>query len=348
MPEFSAQDEVFMRRAVELAWKSAGKTRPNPPVGAVVAKGGRVIGEGRHKRAGGPHAEAAALAACKQSPRGATVYVTLEPCSTPGRVGACTDALAAAGVARVVWACRDPNPANAGRAARILRRAGIECAHGLCRAEAEPLVAPFAKHVLTGMPFVTVKLAMSLDGRVCDGAGAAKWISGPAARKATGRLRSTVDAVMAGAGTVRADDPSLLCREGRNDSLLRVIVCSGRGLPPDSQVLTDGAADRTIVAVPADGGDRVDLRTLMRALGARGVMHVLCEGGLKLARALADEGLVDEWISVQAPVLIGSRPLAAAPRGRLVSVRTAGCDTIARFAFGAAAEEIRRPQCSRA
>lgn len=322
-----------MERAIALAWKSAGRTRPNPPVGAVVVKNGRIIGEGRHKRAGCAHAETAALAACSEDPRGATVYVTLEPCSREGRVGACTAALAAAGVKRVVWACRDPNPANSGRAARILRRAGIETASGVCAAEALPLIRPFAKHVATGLPFVTVKIAMSLDGRICDLAGNAKWISCERARKTTGALRSRVDAVMVGAGTVRADDPSLLCRVGRNDSLVRVIAASARGIPAGSQVLSDSAADRTIVAVPAAGSGRVDLRGLMKTLGAMGLMHVLCEGGLELARSLADEGLVDEWICVTAPVVIGSRPVSSPLAGAFSAPFFAGRDIVSRVSF---------------
>ena len=161
-------DADYMRRAIAVAGRSAGHTRPNPPVGAVVVKNGRVIGEGRHRRCGGDHAEVAALKACKVAPKGATVYVTLEPCSKPGRVGACCDALVAAGVKRVVWACPDPNPVNRGKAARILRRAGIETVHGVCEDEASAVIRPFAKHVTTGLPYVTVKLAMSLDGKICD------------------------------------------------------------------------------------------------------------------------------------------------------------------------------------
>ena len=161
-------DADYMQRAIALAERSAGHTRPNPPVGAVVVKRGRVIGEGRHRRCGGDHAEVAALKSCTSSPKGATVYVTLEPCSKPGRVGACCDALIAAGVQRVVWACSDPNPVNLGKAARILRRAGIETAHGVCADEASVVIRPFAKHVTTGLPYVTVKLAMSLDGKICD------------------------------------------------------------------------------------------------------------------------------------------------------------------------------------
>ena len=207
-------DEIaFMGRAIALAWRSRGHTRPNPPVGAVVVNGGRIVGEGRHVRCGGDHAEVAALKSVHRhggETRGATVYVTLEPCSRPGRVGACCDALIAAGVRKVVWALPDPNPKNAGRAARILARAGIvtECwgrarrgtARRMCADESRALIAPFAKHVTTGMPFVTVKIAMSLDGRICDDWGDARWVSSERARRITGTLREMVDVIMVGGG----------------------------------------------------------------------------------------------------------------------------------------------------
>ena len=296
----------FMRRAIALAWRSAGHTRPNPPVGAVVVKGGRIIGEGRHRRCGGDHAEVAALKACTSSPKGATVYVTLEPCSKPGRVGACCDALIAAGVKRVTWACADPNPTNRGKAARILRRAGIETAHGLCADEAAALIRPFAKHVTTGLPFVTVKLAMSLDGKICDNSGSARWISSAQSRRFTGKMREHVDAVMVGAETVRKDNPSLLCHTRRNDDLWRAVVSRSGKLPRDAQVFTDAAKDRTLVFR--------DAAEALRELGRRGFMHILCEGGLGLARSLAAAGLVDEWISVLAPIVIGNASLALATR----------------------------------
>ena len=309
-----------MRRAIGLAWRSAGHTRPNPPVGAVVVKGGAVIGEGRHRRCGGDHAEVAALKACAASPAGATVYVTMEPCSKPGRVGACCAALIAAGVRRVVWACADPNPANRGKAARALRRAGIATAHGLCADEAAALIRPFAKHVATGLPYVTVKLAMSLDGKICDDFGNARWISGERSRRLTGKMRERVDAVMVGAETVRRDDPSLLCRTRRNDDLWRVVVSRSGRLPRDAQVLADAAKDRTLVFR--------DAAEAVRELGRRGFLHVLCEGGLGLARSLAAAGHVDEWVAVLAPIVIGAGPLAAARR-------FSGEDVLA--AFGGAA-----------
>ena len=322
-----AQDAIFLAAALAEAWKSAGHTRPNPPVGAVVVRKGEIIGRGRHRRCGGDHAEVAAIKdALRHLPEsvrrrsrplaGTVVYVTLEPCSRPGRVGACTDALAAAGVARVVWAEPDPNPVNRGRAARALAKAGIvgerfqgkPVASGVwpCGGEAAALIAPFAKHIATGLPYVTVKIALSLDGRICDAWGDAHWSSSTASRQRTGRLREVVDAVMVGAETVRRDNPSLLCHTKRNDDLWRVVISRSGRLSKRAQLFTDAAKDRTLVFS--------DPRVALEELGRRGFLHVLCEGGLDLARALAEEGLVDEWVTVLAPVVIGSRPIARAVR----------------------------------
>ena len=328
-----------MFRALDLARRGLGHVRPNPAVGAVVAVGGEIVGEGWHRRAGGDHAEVAAIRDAQwrvgrggtdmaggRLPGGATIYVTLEPCSKPGRVGACTDAIAAAGISRVVYAVPDPNPKNRGRAKRVLARAGVECecwAHAragadrgadgeemLCRqaavSSARRIVAPFAKHVATGLPYVVVKVAMSLDGRICDDRGDAKWISSTRSRRATGWMRSEVDAIMVGAETVRRDNPSLLCHQRRNDDLVRVVVSRSGRLPKDAQVFADGAPNPTLVFD--------DARRALVELGRRGVTSVLCEGGLALARSLADQGLVDEWHTVLAPVVIGSRPVSMATR----------------------------------
>ena len=339
----------FMARALALAARSRGHTRPNPPVGAVVVRDGRVLGEGRHVRCGKDHAEVAALRSVRRrggETRGATVYVTLEPCSRPGRVGACCEALIAAHVAKVVWAIPDPNPKNANRATRVLRRAGIktECwgrtrepARRQCAEAARRLIAPFAKHVATGLPFVTVKLAMSLDGKICDERGEAKWISSAAARRETGRLREVVDVILVGAETVRRDNPSLLSHGRRNDDLFRAVATRSGRLPRASQIFTDAARDRTLVfQVGAGKGNPPslklgrarrgtvvsvpDLKAMLRNLGDRGFLHVLCEGGLELARALAQEGLVDEWLTVLAPKVIGHGRLMAAVRIPKVSV----------------------------
>ena len=319
-----------MWRALALARRGCGHTRPNPPVGAVVVAGGAVVGEGFHRRAGRAHAEVAAIA-CARRRLGAraeavlaeaTLYGTLEPCSRPGRVGACTDAIAAAGIPRVVYAVGDPNPTNRGRATRVLAARGIRCERfrgdRQVLAAARDLIAPFAKHVTTGLPYVTVKLAMSLDGRICDDAGQARWISSATSRAHTGRLRAEADAILVGAETVRRDDPSLLCHQRRNDDLVRVVVSKSGKLPRTAQVFADGKNETLVFRDAAEA---------IRALGARGFLHVLCEGGLTLATSLVEAGLVDEWRTVLAPCVIGHRPMPAAARLRLASVDV--CDAAA-------------------
>ena len=312
-------DADFMRRALACAARGRGHTRPNPPVGAVIVQDGRIVGEGWHKRAGGDHAEVAAIKDARRrgcaSLADATLYVTLEPCSKPGRVGACTDAIRAAKVPRVVYAVPDPNPTNRGRAKRALAKAGIACERlkdaATVRA-AEELIAPFAKHVTTGLPFVTVKIALSLDGRICDDFGNARWISSAAARRTTGKLREQVDAILVGAETVRRDDPSLLAHGRPNRDLIRVIVSKSGNLPKTAQVFTDGAPNPTLVFD--------DARAALVELGRRGALHVLCEGGLNLATALAEAGLVDEWWTVLAPKVIGHRRI-----GRATTIRSVKC-----------------------
>lgn len=304
-----------MQRAVGLAARGLGRTRPNPAVGALIVKGGKIIGEGWHRKAGGDHAEVAAIkSAARRGAKtlnGATIYVTLEPCSKPGRVGACTDAIIAAGISRVVYAVPDPNPKNRGKAKRALAKAGVKCER--LKGDKEVLsncgglVNDFRKHVLTGLPYVTVKIAMSLDGKICDDFGNAKWISSEDSRRLTGStLREIHDAIMVGAETVRKDNPSLLSHGRRNDDLVRVIISKSGKLPKKAQVFTDGKNPTLVFD---------DAKKALVELGKMGVMSVLCEGGLKLARYLADHGLVDEWITVMAPVFIGSRRMAKAIRG---------------------------------
>ena len=298
-----------MLEALRCAERGRGHTRPNPPVGAVIVRGGEIIGRGWHRRAGGEHAEVAAIkdaARRGESVRGATLYVTLEPCSRPGRVGACTDAIIAAGLKRVVFGSVDPNPVNKGRAKRVLAKAGVVCEQSkdvdfvlACNR----LIEPFCKHVTTGLPFVTVKIAMSLDGRICDDHGDARWVSSPKMRLRTGYYRQVVDAIMVGAETVRADNPSLLSHGRRNDDLLRVVVSRSGRLPKTAQVFTDGRNETLVFD---------DAKKAIRELGRRGCLHVLCEGGLKLAVSLAQAGMVDEWITVLAPKVIGSRRISRA------------------------------------
>lgn len=310
-------DERYLERALELARKGEGHTRPNPPVGAVIVKDGKILGEGYHKKAGTNHAETAAIADAKKRGndiKGATIYVTLEPCSKPGRVGACTDAIIAAGITDVYYAVSDPNPTNRGRAKRVLAKAGIKCEcvkKGPIVAACHDLIAPFNKHVTTGLPFVTVKLAMSLDGKICDDTGDAKWVSSAVSRKLMGWERTRVDAIMVGAETVRKDNPSLLSHNKRNDDLIRVIISRSGKLPKSAQVFTDGAVNKTLVFKSP--------KEALVELGKLGCLHVLCEGGLKLVRSLAEEKLIDRWLQVVAPIVIGSKPIGEALRFKLKS-----------------------------
>lgn len=306
----SADCEIEERAAAEimrLARKGLGHTRPNPPVGAAIFdENGEIAGRGWHKAAGGDHAETAAikdaLARAPDRLRSSTLYVSLEPCSKPGRVGACTDAIIASGIRRVRYASVDPNPVNRGGAEAALSCRGIDCRRIDKRLipPFDDLIRPFAKHVATGLPYTTVKIAISLDGKTCDDSGAARWVSSGGARAATDRLRMQVDAIMVGAETVRRDNPSLLPHSGENPDLVRVVVSRSGVLPPDAAVFADG---RNKTLVFRDGAEA------LRELGRMGMTHVLCEGGLELARSLAAAGLVDEWISVLAPCVVGHGPI---------------------------------------
>jgi diaminohydroxyphosphoribosylaminopyrimidine deaminase/5-amino-6-(5-phosphoribosylamino)uracil reductase len=326
--------ESFMQRALALARRGEGLTRPNPPVGAVLVQDGKIIAEGFHKKAGSPHAEVNCLKSAignRQSAihnlTSATLYVTLEPCSTQGRTPPCTGLILEKQIGRVVVGCIDPNPAHAGRGIRILRRAGVEVITGVCRAEAETLIAPFAKRILTGMPYITLKLAITIDGRIADADGKSKWITGPQARVKVQELRRSADAILVGAGTVRADDPSLLPRPAKGRLPWRVVV--GSTLPANAGVLTDGAAERTLVRSGS-------LKKILRDLAKRDVMHVLCEGGGELAGSLIRAGLVDEFAFFVAPSLLGGDgipmvgkkgwPLAGMPRLNFQTVERCGED----------------------
>ena len=362
----ASEDDRWMGEALAEARLGEGGTRPNPPVGAVLVRDGRIVARGHHVRAGGPHAEAACLAAAPEgAARGATMFVTLEPCSTRGRVGPCTEALLAAGVARVVVAATDLNPRHAGRGLALLREAGVEVREGVRRAEAEAMLEPFFKHVRTGLPWVTLKMAQSLDGGIADHAGVSKWITGPEARAEVGAMRRRADVVLVGSGTVLADDPSLLRPEpGEGLPGLRCVLDARGRVPPTARIFTDGHADLTVVATsarcPAEraegwraAGARVwtlptvfpdgaqaepalDLRALLRRLGDEGAMHVLCEGGAALASSLVSESLFDELDLFVAPLVLGAGArrtfgavpfdLPSAPRLRLVAEERFGAD----------------------
>ncbi len=315
---FLPADEQFLLRAVELAEGFVGATAPNPAVGAVCVADGVILGEGAHQGAGLPHAEVNCLAACGRSPEGATLYVTLEPCSTFGRTPPCCDLIRAKGIGRVVIGCLDPNPKHAGRALTLLREAGIavDVAEGAVAARCRELLEPFAKAITVGLPFVRLKLALTLDGYLADGQGCSQWVTGEAARRWVHALRARVDAVLVGAGTVRADHPDLRPR----------LVAPPKEALPKWRVLVDRSQPieardcdaRTLVATRDLGYDGRDLEALLRGLCARGINDVLCEGGGTLAGALLEADLVDELVLMYAPKILGDpagvRALPIAPR----------------------------------
>jgi diaminohydroxyphosphoribosylaminopyrimidine deaminase/5-amino-6-(5-phosphoribosylamino)uracil reductase len=320
-------DVERMRRAMALAAMVRTTTAPNPWVGCVVipADGSPTAFEGASAPPGGPHAEATALAAAGEAAKGATLYVTLEPCAHHGRTPPCTDAIIAAGVARVVIGIEDPDERVAGRGVELLRKAGVEVTMGVAREEVAEQLAPYVKHRSTGQPWVVLKLAASLDARTAAPDGTSRWITGEAARSDAHRLRAVSDAVLVGAGTVRADDPELTVRiaDGSEDAQpLRVVL----GRAPE------GA--KVHPALELDG----DLSDVLDELGRRGVLQVLVEGGATVAHDFHAAGLVDRYVLYLAPAFFGgddARPLFAGPgagtigdvwRGRLVSVEQLGED----------------------
>ncbi len=320
------EDERWMEMALAEARKGLGRTSPNPPVGAVVVKDGRPLGVGWHRGAGHPHAEIEALAAARQArgpeaPRGATVYVTLEPCSTSGRTPPCTDALISAGVARVVYACTDPNPRHAGRADEILRAAGVEVLSGVGADAAGEILRPFAKVCACGLPWVIWKTALSVDGRITRPAGEGQWLTGEAARADVQALRSTVDAILTSGATVRADLPRLTIRDprlalGRHQPWRVVLTGNPDSLPAAAPLFTDEWRHRTLIRSGAD------LPGVLRALVAeQGVGSVLVEAGGRLSTALFAAGLVDEVVAYVAPLLSPGGLPALAPARMPASVR---------------------------
>jgi diaminohydroxyphosphoribosylaminopyrimidine deaminase/5-amino-6-(5-phosphoribosylamino)uracil reductase len=319
-------DEAYIERALALAQRGRGRVSPNPLVGAVVVADGVVVGEGWHEGAGLPHAEALALNESGPAARGATLYTSLEPCDHYGRTPPCTRAIIAAGIARVVTATTDPNPAVDGRGLATLRANGIEVREGLMAEAARRLNAPFEKHVRTGMPFVTWKAATTLDGKVAARDGSARWITGEAARADVHRLRGDADAILVGAGTALADDPALTVRDPsyRGRPPIRVLVDArgrvgaGGDLFDDSApklVATTELASREARALWQEAGaevvvfesesDLVPLPSLFADLGKRDVQHVLLEGGPTLAWSAVEDGLVDRVVVYLAPRLIG-------------------------------------------
>jgi diaminohydroxyphosphoribosylaminopyrimidine deaminase/5-amino-6-(5-phosphoribosylamino)uracil reductase len=345
--EQSVLDAAYMARALELARKGVYSTHPNPRVGCVIVREGEVVGEGWHVRAGEPHAEVHALRQAGDKAKGATAYVTLEPCSHHGRTPPCADALVNAGVARVVAAMQDPNPDVAGRGLLRLMSAGIAVQSGVLEGEARALNKGFLKRMEHGLPYVRVKLAMSLDGRTAMASGESQWITGPEARSAVQRLRAQSSVVLTGADTVLADTARLTVRPdelGLNAELtalavtrppLRVLVDGRLRVPLDAPFFKAGSAlvvtcaaasareryheeGHEMLALPSSGG-HVDLRKLLVELASRGVNDVLVEAGPKLAGAFTRLGLVDEFQIFVAGKFMGSsaRPLLDLPLAQM-------------------------------
>ena len=356
----AAADLRYMKRALELSKRGQGRTCPNPLVGAVIVKAGRVIGEGWHHGPGLPHAEIEALRSCTEDPRGATIYVTLEPCNHFGRTPPCSEALIAAGIAEVQFAIADPNPVAGGGAAR-LAGAGVKVTGGVGRREALELNRRFFHFCLTGRPWVILKAAMSLDGKITSATGQSQWITGPAARRAVHRLRSEVAAVLVGVETVLADDPQLTNRVARPvvRQPLRVVFDSSLRLPDESKLVRENPGQSIVFCTRKAGAERfkrlrqlgvqviqqeadgpVDPLAALESLGQMGVQSLLVEGGAGIFTALIRADLINEYYLFYAPFFVGGPTakgvvggpgvavLAEAPRLTVAGVRRVGDDIL--------------------
>ena len=320
-------DEAYMRRAVDLAGRGRGWVSPNPLVGAVIVKDGRVLGEGYHHRAGGLHAEREALASCREDPAGATLYVTLEPCCHHGRQPPCTEAILQSGIRKVVIGSRDPNPQVCGRGAALLREAGLTVQEDFLRAECDALNPIFFHYIQTKTPYVAMKYAMTADGKIATRTGASRYVTGEAARARVQQLRHQYRGILVGIGTALCDDPLLTCRLPDGRSPVRIVCDAALRLPVESQLVQTagqvpliaacchGPTDRrqrleqlggTVLDLPGPGG-QVDLPALMRELGRREIDSVLLEGGGTLNEAMVQAGLVQKVYCFLAPKLFGGR-----------------------------------------
>ncbi len=357
----AARDKRFMSMALALGRRGMGQTWPNPAVGCVITRDDQVIGRGWTQPGGRPHAETQALAQAGERSRGATAYVTLEPCAHHGKTPPCADALVAAGVARVVLALRDPDPRVSGGGLSILERAGITVTEDVLALEAQRDHAGFLQRVTTGRPFVTLKLATSFDGRIATGSGHSQWITGPEARRAVHGMRARHDAVMVGAGTARADDPSLTVRDlGMQHQPVRVVISRRLDVPLMGQLARTAAETPVILCHGRDAdpvlmdtwqglgatllpcgvrGTQLDPVDVLQQLGQHGLTRIFCEGGGALAASLLDADLVDELVGFTAGLAIGAEGLPAvgalglgtldaAPRYTLFDTRAIGPDVM--------------------
>ena len=361
------EDARYMALALALGRRGQGRCWPNPAVGCVIVKGGRIVGRGWTAPGGRPHAEVRALKQAGEGARGATVYVSLEPCAHHGKTPPCADALIAAGVARVVAPIVDSDPRVAGQGFARLESAGIEVETGICAGEALRDLGGFLRRAETGLPHLTLKLAMSLDGRIATASGDSQWITGAEARRVVHAMRARHDAVMVGAGTARADDPMLTVRGlGITGQPVRVVVSRRLDLPLMSQLaqsarevplwLCHGPDPDAALAEAWDGvgatriacdltGRQLDMASVLRALGDKGITRVFCEGGGGLAASLLGAGLVDELVVFRAGIAIGAEGLpgigalglerlAGAERFALAETRAVGGDTMSRWRRG--------------
>ncbi|MCF8512387.1 MAG: bifunctional diaminohydroxyphosphoribosylaminopyrimidine deaminase/5-amino-6-(5-phosphoribosylamino)uracil reductase RibD [Rhodobacteraceae bacterium] len=356
-----------MAHALRLAARGLGSVWPNPAVGCVLVKDGQIVGRGWTQPGGRPHAEARALDQAGSEAAGATAFVTLEPCAHHGKTPPCAEALVAARVSRVVSALTDPDPRVSGKGHALLRAAGIDVTENVMAPEAARLNAGFLKRVTQGLPFVTLKLATTLDGRIATASGESRWITGPEARRHGHVLRLSHDAVMVGAGTARADDPDLTVRDmGAAHQPVRIVLDSRLGHAPTSRLgrtagqvpvwMVHGfaapdaaraawaATGAALIEVAATAAGQVDIRAALQALAARGITRILCEGGGQVAASLVAEGLADDLASYQAGALIGADgraglgPLGVgrlgdAPRLRLADTAVLGPDRFSLWSF---------------
>ncbi len=334
-------DQDYMKRAIELAQRGAGWTAPNPMVGAVVVKDGRIIGEGYHRKYGELHAERNALAACTEDPAGATIYVTLEPCCHYGKTPPCTEIILEKKIARVVIGSRDPNPKVSGKGARILREHGLQVEEDFMREACDAINPVFFHYITTGLPYVVMKYAMTIDGKIATRTGASRWITGENARAHVHQLRGRYAAIMAGIGTVLADDPMLNCRIEGGHQPLRIICDSRLRIPLDSQIVGSAKECPTLIVcseeIMNDGDSpngkqselvakkatlesmgarvwmlpekdgHVDLKILMRRLGEERIDSVLIEGGGTLNQSALEAGIVRHVYAYIAPKIFGGR-----------------------------------------
>lgn len=330
-------DEKYMRLAISLAERAAGMTSPNPIVGAVVVKSGRIVGKGYHKRCGLPHAEINALKEAGVRARGATIYVTLEPCNHFGRTPPCTDAIIGSGIKRVVIGSPDPNPVNNGSGIKRLRKKGIKVDTGVLRKDAMDINKPFVKFITKKLPYITVKVAQSLDGKIATKTGDSRWISSEGSRRFVHSLRAVSDAVMAGIGTVIKDDPLLTVRSfPAKRHPVRIVVDSDLSISPRAKILLDAEDKPVVIAVKKSISKKkaakitrpgvrllmvstdkngLDLNDLMRKLAGMNISNILVEGGGNLIAGLFEKGLVDRCLFFTAPIIIGGRNAVTSVEG---------------------------------